>query len=68
MYSSPLTGFVDLLRPLVAPLIAQTEVGKIRVLLGEQALVEAPVVITRSVELGSPFQRIVDGILPEGAH
>ena len=30
--------------------------------LAETPLVEAPVVVTRSVELGSPFQRIVDGM------
>jgi hypothetical protein len=46
----------------MAPLIAQTEVGTVRVQLADQPLVEAPVVVTRSVELGSPFQRIVDGI------
>jgi D-alanyl-D-alanine carboxypeptidase (penicillin-binding protein 5/6) len=58
----PLAGFVQLAKPLLAPLIAQTEVGTIRVQLAEQPLAEAPVVVTRSVELGSPFQRIVDGM------
>lgn len=58
----PLAGFVQLAKPLMAPLIAQTEVGTVRVQLADQPLVEAPVVVTRSVELGSPFQRIVDGI------
>jgi D-alanyl-D-alanine carboxypeptidase (penicillin-binding protein 5/6) len=60
--SGPLAGFVQLARPLMAPLIAQTEVGMVRVQLADQPLVEAPVVVTRSVELGSPFQRIVEGI------
>lgn len=59
---APLAGFVQLARPLLAPLAAQTEVGTVRVQLAEQPLVEAPVVVTRSVELGSPFQRIVEGI------
>lgn len=64
-HSGVLEGIVALTRPLIAPLLAQTEVGVVRVLLGEQPLVEAPVVITRSVELGSPFQRIVDGMVSE---
>lgn len=58
----PLASFVQLARPLLAPLIAQTEVGTVRVQLADTPLVEAPVVVTRSVELGSPFQRIVDGM------
>lgn len=61
-HQGPLAGFVQLAKPLMAPLIAQTEVGTVRVQLAEQPLVEAPVVVTRSVELGSPFQRIVEGI------
>lgn len=58
----PLAGFVQLAKPLLAPLAAQTEVGSVRVQLAEQPLVEAPVVVTRSVELGSPFRRIVEGM------
>jgi len=59
---NPLTGMVQLARPLLAPLAAQTEVGTLRVMMAAQPLVEAPVVVSRAVELGSPFQRIVDGI------